>query len=335
MKNIVSGNPCRPEERVRTQDAKWLRLDDIYQKLHRPNFHDIGGTYVSENVADFWFMYKSEQIGKLYFLHLFVTSHQEATFTIAVSSSNDLIFDEKNLAAFLPVSLKELDFKKTKEHCPSYITTFSFSNFDVDFLEHKSLYIAVKFLKESTKRVHQNIIDDIKYNHDLSALLTDSCCSDFTMESAEGERFNVHRVVLVAHSEVFKAMLKQDTAESQNSYVKLVDVATDELKFVLEFMYSGTIKNFDNCNVYNLLTLADQYNISGLRILSQYILSKQLNSRNAIETLVIADMYNAKSLKIAAMKFIKGHPKLLKSKAFKEITDANLLQELCQYVAST
>lgn len=332
MKNIVSGNPCRPEERVKTQDAKWLRLDDVYQKLHRPNFHDIGGTYVSENVADFWLMYKSEQVGELFLLHLYVTSHQDSSFTVAVSSSNDLKFDEKNLAAFLPESLKETHFNKTKEHCPSYITTFSFSKFDVEFLEHKSLYIAINFLKRSSESVNQNIINDIKYNHDLSGLLTDPSCSDFSIESSDGDKFSVHRVVLIAHSEVFKAMLRGDTAESQNSCVKLVDVCTDELKFVLEFMYSGTIKNFDNCNVFNLLTLADQYNISGLRILSQYILSKQLSAENALETLMIADMYNAKSLKIAAMKLIKGNPKLLKSNTFKEIKDPNLLQELCLYV---
>lgn len=330
----MCGNPSDPKERVKTHDVKWLRLDDIYQKLHRPNFHDIGGTYVSENVADFWFMYKSEQIGSLLLLHLFVTSHQDATFVVAVSSSNDLKFDNKNSAVFLPVSLNEFHFDNTNEHCPNYITTFSFSDLNVDFLEHKTLYIAVKFFKESGNSVHQSIIDDIQYHYDFSTLLTDPIYSDFTIESSEGDKFNVHRIILTAHSEVFKAMLREDTAESQNSFVKLVDVSTDELKCVLEFIYTGTITKFDT-NVCNLLVLADQYNISGLRELSQYILSKQLTEENALETLVIADMYNADSLKIAAMVLIKGNPKILKSNTFKEVKNAALLRELCQYVVST
>lgn len=334
MKNIVCGNPRNPEERVKTFDAKWLRLDNVYEKLYRPNFHDVGGTYVSENVADFWFMYKSEQIGNLFLLHLFVTCHQDSTFTVAVSCSNNLKLDKKNSAAFLPVSLKAFYFDKKKEHCPNYITTFSFSNFDVDFLEHKSLYIAVKFL-ESSKSIDQKIIDITKYNHDFSTLLTDPICSDFTIESSEGDKFNVHRLVLAAHSEVFKAMLREDTVESQNSFVKLVDIPTDDLKFILEFIYSGTIKDLENCNAYNLLAAADLYNISGLQELSQYILSMQLTAGNALEALPIADMYNAENLKIAAMKLIKGNPMVLKSKMFKDIKDANLLRELCQYVAPT
>ncbi|XP_026323900.1 TD and POZ domain-containing protein 1-like [Hyposmocoma kahamanoa] len=329
-KNIVYGNPRNPEERVKTYDAKWLRLDKIYHKLYRPNFHDIGGTYISQSVADFWFLYQTEQVASVHLLHLFVTSHQDATFTVAVSSNSALTHDKKNFAAFLPVSLKEFHFDKAKQHCPNYITTFSFSNFEVDFLEHKSLYIAVKFLKKSSKSIPQNIIDNMKYNHDFSSLLTDPIYSDFIIESSEGDKFNVHKVLLIAHSEVFKAMLRDDTAESQNSFVKLVDVSTDELKLAIEFIYTGSIKNIDNCNVGNLLALADQFNICGLRELSQYILSKQLTLENAVETLVIADMYHVDRLKIAALKFIKGNPSILKSNAFKEIRDADLLQELCQ-----
>lgn len=335
MKNVVCGNPRNPEERVKTKDVNWLRLEDIYQKLYRPNFHDIGGTYDSQNVAEFWFMYKSEQIGNLSLLHLFVTSHQNTAFSIAVSSNNDFKLDKKNRAAFLPASLQEYHIDEAREHCPNYITTFNFSNYDVDFLEHRSLYIAIKILGDSSKRVDQNVIDDIKYNHDLSALLTNPICSDFTIESSEGDKFNVHRLVLAAHSEVFKAMLRDDTAESQNGFVKLVDIPTDDLKNILEFIYSGTIKNIEKCNACNLLAAADLYNINGLRELSEYIVSMQLTAENTLETLIIADMYNAESLKIAAMKLIKGNPAILKSQIFKKIKDANLLRELCQYVATT
>lgn len=335
MKYIVYGNAQNPEERVKTHNAKWLRLDDIYQKFHRPNYFDIGGTYVTESVADYWFMYKTEQIGNIFLLHLFITSHQEATFALAISFNNNFKLDKRNSAVFLPVSLKEFYFTKTKEHSPNYVTTFSFTELDVDFFENKSLYIAVKFLMNSNKSIHQNIIDKVKYTHDFSALLTDPICSDFTIESAEGDRFNVNRVLLAAHSEVFKAMLKEDTAESQNSFVKLIDVSTDDLRFILEFIYSGTIRNFENCNLCSLLMLADQYNLSGLRELSQYVLSKQLSADNALETLVLADMYNSESLKIAAMKIVKGNSKIVKSSTFKEIKNADLLRELCEYLVPT
>lgn len=333
-KCIVCGNPRNPEERVKTHDAKWLRLDNIYEKLARPSYYDIGGTYVSESVADFWFLYETEQIGNLSHIHLFITSHKDTRFTVAVSARNNFKLDNKNSAAFLPVILEEFHFNMAKEHCPNYVTTFSFSNLDLYFFGQKSLYIAVKFPRSISERV-DHTIDNIKYNHDFSSLLTDPIFSDFIIESSEGDKFNVHRAILGAQSDVFKAMLREDTAESQNGFVKLVDVSSDDLKFALEFIYTGTIKNIDNCNASNLLAVADQYNIRGLWELVLYVLSKQLTEENALEVLLIADMYNAESLKIAAMKCIKQNPNIVQSKTFKEIKDARLLQELCQYIASS
>lgn len=277
-------------------------------------------------------MYKTEQVGNIFLLHLFVTSFQEATFALGVSFTNDLKLDKKNSAAFLSLSLKEFFFEKTKDHFPNYITTYSFSDLDIDFLQNKSLYIATKFLIKFNKKLCQDIIDDVKFSHDFSAILNDPICSDFTIESADGDKFQVHRLLLSAHSDVFKAMLKEDTAESQNSYVKLVDASTDDLKFILEFLYTGTIKDFDNCNLGNLLKLADQYNLNGLRRLSQHALSRQLTEENALEILILADMYNSETLKISAMKYIKGNGRILNSSTFKEIKNPDLLRELCEYL---
>uniref|UniRef100_A0A1E1WJI1 BTB domain-containing protein n=1 Tax=Pectinophora gossypiella TaxID=13191 RepID=A0A1E1WJI1_PECGO len=314
-----------------TKDAQWLCLDNMYQKFYRNNLYDIGGTYI-EDVSDFWFLYRTETVGDIFLLHLLVSNRHETSFNISVSFGNEMNIDKKNGIVYLPKDLKELQFSKQKEMSQNYITTYSFTDLDVDALMDRKLYIAISFSDIEDKGIKQEVIDHVKVNHDFSILMTDPICTDFVIESADGDKFRVHKVLLLAHSEVFKAMLKEDTAESQNNYVKLVDVCTDDLRGILEFVYTGTIKDIDAANFFNLLMLADQYNLKGLRELAQYTLSQQLCTDNALEVLVVADMYNSDILKQTTLKFIKKNVASLKSSTFKEIKNADLIRELCEYI---
>lgn len=314
-----------------TREANWLCVDNIYQKLHRPNFYDIGGTYI-QDIADYWFMFKTEIVGNIFLLHLFVCNRQEGSFNIFLSYSNELKLDKKNDAAYLSPSFKQYQFKKMPEGSQNYLTTYNFSDLDVDLLKDRKLFIAVLFPHAETKGFNQQIIEYVKVSHDFGALLTDPIGVDFTIESADGEKFQVHKVLLAAHSEVFKAMLKEETAESQNNYVKLVDVTKEDLQCILEFIYTGTVRNLENCNCFNLLMLADKYNLRGLRELSQYALSQQLSIDNALEILMVADLYNSDVLKTKALKFIKSNVSVLKTSTFKEMNNPELIRELCEYL---
>jgi speckle-type POZ protein len=312
-----------------------LCLDNIYQKAYRPNFYDIGGTYI-QDVADYWFMYKTEQLSQIFLLHIFVCNRQESFINIAISrNTENMTMDKKNSIVYLTKSLKEHRFKKTKEMSQNYLTTYSFSNSDIDFLKDKHLYIAVSFDCTECTGLYQNLIDDVKLKHDFGALLADPIGSDFTIESADGAKFQVHKVLLAAHSEVFKAMLKEETAESQNSYVKLVDVGKEDLQCILECIYTGTVNDLYNCNCINLLMLADRYNLKGLRELSQYALSQQLSTDNALEIFIVADMYNSEVLKTAALKYIKKNTSVVHSSTFKEINNAELMRQLCVHLVPT
>lgn len=317
-----------------TNDAKWLCLDNIYQKFHRPNFYDIGGTYI-QDVADYWFMYKTEQTNNIHLLHIFVCNRQECKFSIAISWSTDMKIDKKNGAVYLSQSLKEHSFKKTKEMSQNYLTTYSFSPFDVDLLKDRKLYIAVSFDCSETRGISLSLIEEVKLRHDFGALLEDPIGADFVIESADGTKFKVHKILLGAHSEVFKAMLKEETAESQNGCVKLVDVGKEDLQCILEYIYTGTIKDLENCNCCNMLMLADRYNIKGLREISQYALAQQLSVDNAIEIFMVSDLYNSEVLKIAALKFIKKNSSVIPSSAFKEINNADLMRQLCEFLIPT
>ncbi|XP_075989474.1 uncharacterized protein LOC142985282 [Anticarsia gemmatalis] len=331
--NITDSEVVHGHRTVQTNEAKWLCLDQIYEKFHRPNFYDIGGTHM-EDVADYWFTYKTEQVGDMFLLHLFVCNRGVSSFTVAVSGGNKLRIDKKNNIVYLQQFLKEYRFKKLAEMSHSYLTTYNFSELDVACLQSRNLYIAVALPHCKKESVSFDVISSIKINHDCGALLTDPIGSDFTIESADGSKFQIHKVILAAHSEVFKAMLKEETAESQNSYVKLVDVGDEDLRYMLEYIYTGTVKDIENINFENMLMLADRYNLKGLWELSQYALSEQLSLQNALDLLIIADMYDSEFLKMESMKFIKNNKEVLGSNTFKEINNVDLVRQLCTFLAS-
>ncbi|KAM3957017.1 BTB and MATH domain-containing protein 42 [Aphomia sociella] len=325
--NVVFGHKV-----CQTSEARWLCLEDIYEKFHRPNFYDIGGTYI-DDVADYWFVYKTEQIANLNLLHLFVWNrHEESVLRVAASDCNDMLVDKKNDIVFLPRSLKQFNYNKVKEISKHYITTYSFNDIDFETLKGRRLYIGVSFECNDAEELSQEIIDNVKCNHDFSALLKNPVGSDFTIESADGHKFKVHKVLLAANSEVFKAMLKDEMAEGQTGYVRLIDVTKEDFQSVLEFIYSGTIVDMESSNFFNLLQLADRFNLRGLLDLCQYVLSQHLTIDNALETLIIADMYNANILKTAAMKVIKKNSSIVKTDMFKEMKNVELARELCEYL---
>ncbi|KAJ0180911.1 hypothetical protein K1T71_002996 [Dendrolimus kikuchii] len=319
-----------------TREAKWLCIDKIYSKFHRPNFYDIGGTYI-EDVADYWFTFRTEIVGDIFLFHLFILKKSEGSFAVSLSANSELTFDKKNTqVAFLKNNQKEYNIQREESNNghPSldYIVTYHFTDLDVEFLKDRKLYISVDF--PAFEGLNSNIINDIKCNHDYRALLEEPFASDFCIESADGIKFKVHKMIISAHSEVFKAMLKEETAESQNNYVKLIDVNGDDLRCMLEFMYTGTVNDLDKVDFVSLLMLSDRYDLKGLRELAQYALAKQINIDNALDILIIADMYDSDMLKRETFKFIKKNKKALHSVTFKEVNNANIIKELCMYLAS-
>ncbi|CAH2100386.1 unnamed protein product [Euphydryas editha] len=310
-----------------TSKAKWLCLDKIYQKLHRPNLHDIGGTYI-EDLADFWFVYQTEIVADIHLLHLYVNNRSEGSFDISVSGSSDLSIRKKHKKAFLSSTLKTYKFNNQSELSQNYITTYSFSTLDVELLMDMKLYIPILFGSD----VNSEAVDKITMDYDFKSLLTDPIGSDFVIESADGTKFDVHRILLSANSEVFKAMLKENTAESQNSYLKLIDIGKEDLQYILEFIYTGTIEDIENANFLNLLTISDRYNLTGLKEMSEHVLSGRLTEDNCIETLAIADLHNCEDLKLTVLKFIKSNKTAVYSDMFNELNNVELLRELCQFL---
>lgn len=315
-----------------TNEVKSLCLNNIYQKFHRSNIYDIGGTYIKD-VPDYWFTYRTEQVGDIFLLHIFAGNNIEGNYTIGLSSGNELQLNKRSNIAYLSETIKYTSYKIKDKKCHVYITTYSFTDLDVEFLKDRKLYISVQ-IDAHAPSLSADVVDNIKAQHDCRALLMDPVGADFIIESEEGVQFKVHKIIMMSHSDVFKAMLKDDTAESQNSFVRLVDVATDDVRAMLEYIYTGTIIDIENVNFTNILMLADRYDLKGMRELCNHALAQQLIPDNALDILLLADMYDSHSLKLTALKFIKRNREALNSGTFNEINNMALVRELCTYLAS-
>lgn len=200
-----------------------------------------------------------------------------------------------------------------------------------DLLKYKKLYIAV-CLADLEKHKDFSLDEDndvVKMLHDNVALLMEPVGSDFIIESEDGVEFPVHRSVLSLHSEVFKAMLKEDMAESKTGHVKLVDVATEDLKIMLEFIYTNTLKVIDDINIPNVIMLADRFNLLGLRKLCDYILIDQLAPDTALDILVLADRFHCGNVKTMALQYIRRNKEHFKKTKFDQIDNMALMRAVC------
>lgn len=326
--NIIFQDVLEGHRPCQTKNAKWLCIRDIYGKLHRPNVYDIGGTYI-DNVPDFWFNCRIERCYGLFLMHLFAGNHMEGKHTVGVSTSL-VAFDDKDQIVRMKGNFRTFKID-CKQMIQSYITTIDFKGADVeDILKDKTLFIAVQLSNKGNniERRMEDVLDSIKMNHDNVALLTDPIGSDFIIKSQDGKEFPVHRIVLSIQSEVFRAMLQEDMTESRTGRVTLVDVASEDLQILIEFMYTSTIKVIENINFPTILMLADRYNLVGMRKLCDHILIDQLAADSALDILVLADRYDCSDVKSKALRFIKLNKELFKDARFEQVDSMSLMKEL-------
>ncbi|KAK7281068.1 hypothetical protein RIF29_08733 [Crotalaria pallida] len=115
-----------------------------------------------------------------------------------------------------------------------------------------------------------------------------------------------HKSVLAARSEIFKNMLECDECKaSPNTTITIPDLNHEELKSLLEFLYSGTLpaETLEK-HVYALSRAADKYIIPHLLKHCERHMLNTLSISNALETLEIADTCSNHSLKETTLNFL-------------------------------
>lgn len=315
-----------------TADASKLCIYDACNKLNENGDYHIGGTYADTD-PEFWFYFTTTYChGNNRLLNLFVCHRKPGNFSIQVSNSNELtqksIPDEDVPYLLLPNTLTTGNiFKSTKPNQNYFIKTFCFSRDLSTFNTSSTLIIPIKINVNPKFVLDENIVKSIKLQHDLSALLTKQEKTDFVLESMTHKQFPTHKILLAAHSPVLRNMIKNAKLTSL-----FIDISDNDMELLLEFIYTGTIKNVMTQDCMKLLEIADRFQLRPLFMLTQHVIGDQINVTNAVEMAVIAKKYNLDELQNKVFDFIIKNPEVMKTDAWMNLKDVELTKYLFQYM---
>ena len=144
-----------------------------------------------------------------------------------------------------------------------------------------------------------------KLNEELGELLSSGAFSDVTFRVAD-RLFKAHKVILVARSPFFRALLTGGLSETRQSTIDIEDAQPEEFDALLRFLYSRAI-DYVNISDYilPLFTLATRCDARGLKHTLESLIAFNLDGTNVASLLILADQLTALSLKQSAVQFIK------------------------------
>ncbi|KAM7522768.1 hypothetical protein LguiA_012670 [Lonicera macranthoides] len=165
-------------------------------------------------------------------------------------------------------------------------------------------------------RLHSIQVPDSDIGKHFGMLLESMEGSDVIFNIG-GEKFNAHKLVLAARSNVFRSeFFDKGDADAQEIIVK--DMEPNVFKAMLHFIYRDALDEdelvastsscappssvFDSLTA-KLLAAADKYDLGRLRRLCESFLCKDISVNSAGRLLALADRYNATELKAVCLRF--------------------------------
>ncbi|XP_057324127.1 speckle-type POZ protein-like [Microplitis mediator] len=143
-------------------------------------------------------------------------------------------------------------------------------------------------IESSFNSSKSQMVDDIK------ELYNSKANSDVTVVVGDKE-FQAHKLIMMARSPVFSAMFTHEMVEKKSKQVSITDITPEIFEKVLEYIYTDEVTDLDDV-AYDLLPVADKYQLLSLKNMCEHSLCSTLNSRNAVKRIILADCYRAGQL---------------------------------------
>lgn len=145
----------------------------------------------------------------------------------------------------------------------------------------------------------------------------------------ENRRFHVHRVVLAARSEYFRALLFGGMKEAKPQVeIDLKDTTSSAFDALLKYVYSGKIflSNFKDETVLDLLGLAHKYGFLALESGIQGYLKSILSIQNAAFIFDVSALYQLNDLYQTSLRFLdRSAADILSTEGFSCLSKSALL----------
>ncbi|KAF8024880.1 hypothetical protein BT93_F1896 [Corymbia citriodora subsp. variegata] len=166
--------------------------------------------------------------------------------------------------------------------------------------EIEDLKAEVAFLRSRSPTDHQHQLSGRSHGPRFTDVVlvaaVDGC------EGGPSMTVPVHSAILASQSPVFKAMLENDMEESQSGTIRISDASYDALQAFVNFLSVEAL--LDEQMAYELLVLAEMYQVEHLKAYCEMILVSKLNWDNSIINYAFAHQHNAKHLLEAALSLI-------------------------------
>ncbi|GLT55852.1 hypothetical protein SLA2020_429820 [Shorea laevis] len=114
---------------------------------------------------------------------------------------------------------------------------------------------------------------------------------------------HANKVVLVSRSPVFKAIFENEMEESRSGTIKISDVSYEALCAFINYLYTAEA-TLDEQMAYELLVLAEKYQVQHLKADCEKLLVSKLNWDKSVMSYAFAHQQNAKLLGDAALSLI-------------------------------
>ena len=167
----------------------------------------------------------------------------------------------------------------------------------------------------------------------IENLFNDKETSDMKIECG-GEVFNCHRAILLARSDVFRAMFQAKMQETISRKVPITDISSDVIKGLLQYIYTGaTDENILKEKSGELLYAAEKYQMTSLKKICELQLCLTLEVGNSVESLVMGDMFRAFRLRRMALRMVARNlfPLLFRTEEYRYLNKfhPDLTTEVC------
>ena len=128
---------------------------------------------------------------------------------------------------------------------------------------------------------------------------------DYTLAAGDCE-MKVHRVVMVASSDYFRAMLTGEMRESRDNRVHLQGLTGTGLRAVIDFAYTGRLE-LTMSNLDEVLLAASHLQISEAIELCCQFIEKAITVENCVEMLNLTELFSLRKCRVFVTNFILEH----------------------------
>lgn len=115
-------------------------------------------------------------------------------------------------------------------------------------------------------------------------------------------------------------MFTNGMKEATQTQIEVKDWSYNSYLFMIEYLYTGGIGNFNPKVALEILGLADAYMLEGLKYLCENTLIHNIDNDNVCSLLIDANKYSAQEMKKCCQNYlIKNFQEVSQTKAFEEL----------------